>query len=262
MSQSSRRFSPVTINHVSENAILIEWPQIICEKQHQHIMLCQKKIESTLLNSLIDSIASYASLIIYYDVTSIDPIIFNEKSSSIDIVIRNIVEKNYSNLATEVSTQKIIEIPVYYDESSGWDIKDVAQRLNLSIDDVIKQHTQTTYRAYALGFTPGFCYLGQLPKALQLPRKKSPRISVPKGAVAIAEKQTAVYPNNSPGGWHILGQTPMPMLIASNDTENTRTQFSTTIKVGQEVRFSSITQEEFLALGGTLELNIELRALK
>ena len=262
MNKPSNNFSPVTINHISENAILIEWPQIICEKQHQHIMLCQKQIQNTLLNGLIDSIASYASLIIYYDINPIQPIIFNENAPSIEIIIRDIVEKNYVNLALEASAQTVIEIPVYYGESAGWDIKYVAQRANLSIDEVIKKHTQTTYRAYALGFTPGFCYLGQLPKALQLSRKESPRINVPKGAVAIAEQQTAVYPNNSPGGWHILGQTPMPMLISSKNTESTHAQFSTVINVGQQVRFSSITRKEFLTLGGTLELNTTLGALK
>ena len=262
MSKSSNNFLPISIDHVSEDAVLIEWPQIICEKQHQHIMLCQKQIENALSNIIVDSIASYASLIVYYDLTSVQSAIFSEKSNSIESTIRNIVEKDYSSSTAETTTAKTIEIPVYYGESAGWDIKDIAQRLNLSIDDVIAQHTQATYRAYALGFTPGFCYLGQLPQALQLPRKESPRLKVPKGAVAIAEQQTAVYPNSSPGGWHILGQTPMSMLTSLNNTESTHAEFSTAIKVGQQVRFSSITEKEFLALGGILELNTTLGTSK
>ena len=244
------QISSVTINHISENAILIEWPEVICEKQHQHIMFCQEQIKNALLNNLHTSIASYASLIIYYDADFFQHMFSDNAPHLIIQTIRDIVEESHSKPAEVTSLQTVINIPVYYGEDSGWDLNSVAQRTTLSVAEVIKQHTQTTYRAYALGFTPGFCYLGQLPPALELPRKKSPRLNVPKGAVAIAGKQTAVYPNTSPGGWHILGQTPVEMTMVDSTTSNS---FSTTINVGQQVKFNAINQSQFLALGGVLQ---------
>ena len=93
-----------------------------------------------------------------------------------------------------------------------------------------------------MGFTPGFCYLASLPNILHLPRKASPRTQVPKGAVAIAEQQTAVYPNQSPGGWHIIGQTPLPMYSTKNG------QFNAKINVGQNVKFYAISKAEFIVM--------------
>lgn len=236
--------SKITISYISENAVLLEWPEKICAEQHQHIMYCQHQICSALSTSVIDCITSYASLIIYYKFEQIG-------HETLNILLSNIINTPY--LAKEkqaASTENItVEIPVYYGEESAWDIKRVTQQTKLSIDEVIQLHTQTTYRSYALGFTPGFCYLGELPKQLQLPRKSSPRLAVPKGAVAIAEQQTAVYPNASPGGWHIIGQTPIEMYYTNN---NMNGQFKSTISVGQSVKFHSISKAEFLSLGGKL----------
>jgi KipI family sensor histidine kinase inhibitor len=261
MSESSINASNITINQVSENAVLIEWPQTICEQQHQIIMACDKQIKVALGNAFIESIASYASLIIYYSVNSYELSSNTVNSLTIEELVQGVVEQvnqNHSSLddastndaKTKNLKTSIIEIPVYYGEDAGWDIKDVSQRTHLSIDEVVKQHTQTTYRAYALGFTPGFCYLGQLPKALQLARKESPRISVPSGAVAIAAQQTAVYPHSSPGGWHILGQTPQAMTTIDSNTNT----FSPTVSVGQYVKFTAISRKQFMALGGNLQL--------
>lgn len=244
--------SLVNINYISENAVLLEWPEKICATQHQHIMFCQEQICSALADNVIDCIVSYASLLIYYKFELISYYALNT-------LLHNIVQMPYSPNdvnAMNNNTQNVVEIPVYYSEESGWDLANVTQQTELSIEDVIKLHTQTSYRAYALGFTPGFCYLGELPTQLQIPRKASPRLSVPKGAVAIAEQQTAIYPNTSPGGWHIIGQTPLDMysvhmpLIESHSKD--KKQFETKINVGQSVKFFAITQAEFLSLGGTL----------
>lgn len=246
----------IAINHISENAILLEWPEKMCEKQHQHIMHCQTKIEQTLASNLIESIVSYASLIIYYRFEWFIHKYGADAQYAIDKVLRNIVEQplvkninSINNHSAASSIDNVIEIPVYYGKDSGWDLKEVAQRTHLSIAEVIEKHTQKTYRAFALGFTPGFCYLGQLPAELQLARKSSPRLFVPKGAVAIAGEQTAIYPNASPGGWHILGQTPTVMTSISPTQDDA---FKSTINVGQNVKFIAISKNEFLALGGDL----------
>ncbi|XPF93506.1 5-oxoprolinase subunit PxpB [Colwellia sp. RE-S-Sl-9] len=241
--KSTKDLPLVTLSYMSENAVLLEWPEKVCAVQHQHIMHCQQQIGLVLKSTVIDSIASYASLIIYYKFDQIT-------HDSLNTLLLNVVQTNNllnKNLTLPKQTSETeIEIPVYYGEEAGWDIQNVAQQTQLTRAEVIQYHTQTTYRAYALGFTPGFCYLGELVSRLQLPRKSSPRLSVPKGAVAIAEQQTAVYPNSSPGGWHIIGQTPLDMYNVKNG------EFESTIRVGQSVKFVSITQAEFLSLGGEL----------
>ncbi|WP_077340462.1 5-oxoprolinase subunit PxpB [Pseudocolwellia agarivorans] len=241
--KSTKGLPLVTLSYISENAVLLEWPEKVCAVQHQHIMHCQQQIGLALKSTVIDSIASYASLIIYYKFDQIT-------HDSLNTLLLNVVQKSHlsnENLTLSKQTSETeIEIPVYYGEEAGWDIQTVAQQTQLTCAEVIQYHTQTTYRAYALGFTPGFCYLGELVPRLQLARKSSPRLSVPKGAVAIAEQQTAVYPNTSPGGWHIIGQTPLDMYSVKNN------EFESTISVGQSVKFVSITQAEFLSLGGEL----------
>lgn len=247
-SASSENVSAITFSYISENAVLLEWPEKICPIQHQHIMYCQAQVINFLSGKVIDCIASYAGLLIYYKFELVP-------HYELNTFLHNLVQAPYSpddtaQTKNTKNTKNRIEIPVYYGEDAGWDITEVAQLTQLSINEVIKLHTQTHYRAYALGFTPGFCYLGELPDQLQLPRKASPRISVPKGAVAIAEKQTAVYPNASPGGWHIIGQTPLDMYSVNIKTKSQ--PFNSTINVGQSVKFIAITKAEFVSLGGQL----------
>jgi len=228
----------VCITAISENAILLEWPELICPRQHKHILACEQLIKQRLAETLIDSIAAYSSLIIYYRFEQIP--------------LARLIKDLHQLVATlEVGEQaaglsNTIEIPVYYHPEAGWDLTHVSQALSLTVEEVIKRHSQTSYTAYALGFTPGFCYLGTLDNSLQLPRRSTPRLNVPKGAVAIAEQQTAVYPNTSPGGWHIIGQTPMAMYRA------TANNFIPAIAIGQQVRFKPIDRDSFIELGGKL----------
>ena len=242
LSVSSENVAAITISYISENAVMLEWPEKICPIQHQHIMYCQAQVAHAFTDKIIDCISSYASLLIYYKFELVT-------HYTINTFLHNLIQTPYSpnNMTHEKNK---VEIPVYYGEDAGWDLSEVAQQTQLSINEIIKLHTQTMYRAYALGFTPGFCYLGELPKQLQLPRKASPRLLVPKGAVAIAQQQTAVYPNASPGGWHIIGQTPLDMY--SVDISAKDQPFNSAINVGQSVKFIAITKAEFLSLGGQL----------
>lgn len=121
-------------------------------------------------------------------------------------------------------------IPVRYD---GPDLDDVASRLRLSRDEVVRRHTAATYRVYLLGFVPGFAFLGLLDPALELPRRTSPRLKVPGGSVAIAGRQTAVYPIETPGGWHLLGHTDLPLFDPGRDPP-------ALLGVGDSVRFEAI----------------------
>lgn len=215
---------------VSEDSILLTWPEKICVTQHQRILSIEEEIRSQLKEKIVESIVSYNALLIYYDLEKIS---FEQIHELLNKFLAS------SNLTEETKPSKVIEIPVYYGEEIALDIKHVAHACHLSIEEVITLHSKQTYRAFALGFTPGFCYLGSLNKQLILPRKSTPRLTVPKGAVAIAEQQTAIYPNSSPGGWHIIGQTPVPLYEKLNN------QFFPKISVGQEVTFSPINKATF-----------------
>jgi KipI family sensor histidine kinase inhibitor len=235
--------SNINISATSENTLLLTWPEKICPKQHHLIINFEQQLKNTLAHLVIETIASYNSLMIYYHF---------DLMSSADFTIK--IKQNLQAFLKKIPAQvtnnnfspEVVEIPVHYGEKAGWDLSLVSEKTGLSVAQVIEQHSATIYHAYALGFTPGFCYLASLKPCLHLPRRDTPRLMIPQGAVAIAEQQTAVYPSSSPAGWHIIGQTPKAMYQVENQN------FQATISVGQQVKFTPISLPEFHQLGGTL----------
>jgi inhibitor of KinA len=148
---------------------------------------------------------------------------------------------------------RLLEIPVCYGEEFGPDLQDVAAMHGIASEQVIQLHTSTTYLVYFLGFVPGFAYLGELPGALVTPRHATPRRKVPAGSVGIAGYQTGVYPCETPGGWRLLGRTPLAMFNAGFASANPGTRFQaeqdglSLLSIGDHVRFKSISREQFNA---------------
>lgn len=138
---------------------------------------------------------------------------------------------------------KSIAIPVYYAEETALDLTRFNER-GLSLQDIIKLHTQTVYTVSAIGFAPGFAFLSDVSDELNMPRLTTPRTSVPAGSVGIADSKTAVYPSDSPGGWNIIGRSPVALF---SDTPP-----FIPFEVGDRVTFTSISKPEFLASGGVL----------
>lgn len=147
------------------------------------------------LSHIIDLTPSYTSILIQYDIIYYDTL-------SIQKEVQTLIMKNSENV---LRNGKEILIPVDY--SKGVDLQRVADFNQLSIQEVIEKHTSQCYRVYAIGFLPGFAYLAKVASDIQTPRLESPRANVPKGSVAIAHTQTAIYPQDSAGGWNILGHT-------------------------------------------------------
>lgn len=153
-----------------------------------------------------------------------------------------------------LSDPRLLEIPVCYGEELGPDLQDVAATHGITAEQVIQLHTSTTYLVYFLGFVPGFAYLGELPEALVTPRHATPRRKVSAGSVGIAGNQTGVYPCETPGGWRLLGRSPMAMFNAGFATANPGTRFHaerdglSLLCIGDHVRFKAISREEFAAL--------------
>ncbi len=184
---------------------------------------------------LIDCIPSYASLLVIFDLAAI-------KHADVKSCLLGL---QANATAFEGTAGKTVTLPVFYSEESGPDLDRVASQSGLSIGEVIKLHQSISYRVYAIGFAPGFAYLGEVDERLATPRLETPRLSVPKGAVAIADRQTAVYPSVSPGGWNLIGLCPTAMF-------NPEQSPPMPVSSGDQVRFEAISREQYLQLGGSL----------
>lgn len=204
----------------------------------QEISLKVKKAYKNILalndKGLIEVIPSYNSIFIIYDIFTYD---FNTLEEKIKTSI------NFDIL--EQKEEKVVSIDVYYGTDVGFDLEDISKKTLLSIDEIISIHSKKLYDVYAIGFLPGFAYLGNVDKKIAMPRLSSPRKIIPKGSLAIADTQTAVYPQNSPGGWNIIGKTAMELFDKKLDTLSP-------LSVGNKVKFNPISKEEFLKQGGIL----------
>jgi inhibitor of KinA len=179
------------------------------------------------INGLKDIILAYDTLTLVYDILHFD--------SNPFLFAHTILEAfNASKKSLNaIDNKSIIEIPVCYDASLGIDLQNAVKASNCSIDELIQQHSNKIYTVYCLGFLPGFAYMGDVPNAIQLPRHPSPRSKVLAGSVGIAGKQTGIYPMNSPGGWQIIGRTPIKIF---DPTSTTLTLF----KAGDQIKFKPI----------------------
>lgn len=184
---------------------------------------------------LVDLIPSYASLLVLFDPLRSD-------SYHIRRCIKACLDEAVS---TETTNGRLIEIPVYYASESGEDLDALARSKGLSPADVIDIHSAQEYRVYAIGFAPGFAYLGDVDERIAAPRLVTPRQTVPRGAVAIADRQTAVYPAASPGGWNLIGRSPQRMF-------DPQAPNPMPVSVGDRVRFVPMDRAAFLAAGGSL----------
>ena len=188
------------------------------------------------INGIKDIILAYDTLTLVYDILHFDsnPFLFAH-------TILEAFNNASKNNIVSIERRSMIEIPVCYDESLGIDLENAVKALNCSIDELIQQHSEKIYTVYCLGFLPGFAYMGEVPHAIQLPRHPSPRSKVLAGSVGIAGKQTGIYPMNSPGGWQIIGRTPIKIF---DPTSTSLTLF----KVGDQVRFKPIDLKLFHTL--------------
>ena len=165
-------------------------------------------------------------------------IIFNPYKITSSEFIKNItsliLDKNFTNNRS----LKTWKIPICYDEDFAIDLNEISTKCKLDVDQVKKKHNNLTYEVDLVGFLPGFLYLGNLDKSLYLPRKKNPRAHIPEGSIGIAGNQTGIYNIESPGGWNIIGRTPVKLFDKLKDPP-------IKIKQGDKIIFKEITKEEF-----------------
>lgn len=202
------------------------------------LLSIQTQAQRKFAGALVDSIVGYTTLTLFFQPLALD----RERT-------QHWLEERATSLrltANEPEAScKTVTLPVLYHPSVAPDLEWLAGEKNLSVDDVIERHSGSAYFAYATGFAPGFCYLGTVDAQLTTPRLTTPRASVDAGSVAIADRQTAVYPCVSPGGWRLIGACPTPLFdLASNP--------AALIAVGDSVKFEPVTMADYRALKAKL----------
>jgi inhibitor of KinA len=214
-----------------DRALLVEYGAGIDPAVNDKVRAMTALLKKNLPEGVEAVVPAYRSLSILYDPLAMTPARLAEILHALEADSR----------AVEVAEPKVVPIPVCYGGEFGPDIGVVAEHTGLPEAEIVAIHASVDYPIYMIGFTPGFCYLGGLDGRLQTPRRKTPRTNLPAGSVGLAESQTGVYPVESPGGWQIIGQTPLRLFAPTRETPFL-------YEAGDRIRFVPITGAEFCRL--------------
>ncbi|WP_421716353.1 5-oxoprolinase subunit B family protein [Arcobacter arenosus] len=224
------------IKIASVDSVIIYFGEFISKDISNKVKSVYSYLKSLENDSFIEIIPSYTSILIKYDILKYD-------ISSITIFLKNEL-KNIKN--EDFSSNKLIVVDTFYSTEVGFDLQRVALNANISIEEVIKIHSSKIYDVFTIGFLPGFAYLASVDDKIITPRLNSPRKKIPKGSVAIADSQTAVYPCDSPGGWNIIGRTTFEFFDKSLENLSP-------VCINTQIKFNPISKEEYTAQGGKIE---------
>ncbi|MGV8982090.1 5-oxoprolinase subunit PxpB [Clostridium sp.] len=184
-----------------DRALVIEFGDEIEEESNAKIRSLTLAMEREAIVGIIETIPTYRSLMVIYEPMLIE----------LDVIINKVKSILSKMDEMKLPDAKVIEIPTLYGGEYGPDINFVAEHNKISPEEVIKIHTANEYLIYMLGFTPGFPYLGGMDHKIAAPRLQTPRTKIPVGSVGVAGKQTGIYPIESPGGWQLIGRTPVKL---------------------------------------------------
>ena len=212
---------------MGDRSLLVELGDEISPVVNQSVQELFTGLDIQKLRGILELVPSYRSLLVIYD-----PLIVSLAELKPAIVA---IHKNLDR--SHLPEPRTVKIPVIYGDKYGPDLAAVAQYHHMTAGEVIRYHTQATYRVYMIGFTPGYPYLGELPEVIATPRRETPRTFVPRGSVGIAQKQTGIYSVDSPGGWQIIGWTPVPLFDPQSNPPSL-------LVMGDRVEFFAITAEE------------------
>lgn len=218
-----------TISPVGDCAISIDFGQVIDPKINRQIRQIIEQIKGLQLDGIVELVPTYCALLVQYDA-----MVYSY--SDICRILEPTLQESVTDSANELVT--IVEIPTVYGGEFGPDLGFVDSHNHLSEAEVVSIHSGTDYLVYMLGFIPGFTYLGGMDPRIATPRLSSPRTLIPAGSVGIAGEQTGTYPSDSPGGWQIIGRTPVTMYDMSKEQ-------AALLQAGDYVRYVSIDENEF-----------------
>ncbi|HWZ97021.1 MAG TPA: 5-oxoprolinase subunit PxpB [Candidatus Dormibacteraeota bacterium] len=215
----------------SDQSLLVYFGEKISIETHRRIVRFLKLLEAKRLNALQNIHPAYCSVLVKFDALKFT---HSEIESLLTPYLARLED-------VKLSEPRVRKIPVCYGGEFGPDIVEVASLRKIAVEEVIRLHSSAEYTVYFLGFVPGFAYLGGLPEQLTTPRLDVPQKKVPAGSVAIGGGQTGVYPVSTPGGWRLIGQTPLKLFRPD-------AQEQSFLAIGDEVRFEPITKEKFAEL--------------
>lgn len=224
----------IEFKDAGEQAIICYLPLPVLESYPDLLLQMITDVKEQYDQAISDIVPSFRSLLIEFSSTNVD-----------DMAIKKFISTKVTQYSAQQASSKtkktsprIIEIPVCYDPSFALDIHNITEHHHISIDKVIELHCSKSYQVYSLGFIPGFAFLGYVDDQIAMPRQATPRACVPQGSVGIAGKQTGVYPIDSPGGWQIIGRTPLELY---NPNKNLFSLFS----ISDRVQFYPISLSTF-----------------
>jgi len=186
-----------------DTAVVVEFGDRIDHDLNAQVLRLAALVRTQRIPGVVETLPTFRSLLVHYD-----PLVTNSAG------VRAAIEGLLHSSRVAAAPARTWRIPACYDGSHAPDLEDVAKRTGLNVDEIIRLHSSTRFHVYMVGFSPGFPYMGDLPAALVLPRRTDPRVRVPAGSIAIATSMTAIYPVESPGGWHLIGATPVRLFAA------------------------------------------------
>ncbi|MES1216344.1 MAG: 5-oxoprolinase subunit PxpB [Bacteroidota bacterium] len=226
-----------TIFPLGDNALTIDFGNSIDEAINQKVLALFHSLKENPFADIIEVVPAYSSLTIYYDMLLSGKCKPNQ-GTAYDEMKERTEKRLQQSLPENNLPSQFLKIPVCYDKEFALDIDELAAFRNITPEEIIQIHTSKVYTVYMLGFLPGFSYMGKVVDEISMPRKINPRQKVEAGSVGIAGQQTGIYPLASPGGWQIIGRTPVKLF----DTDN---KDLTLLKPGDTVQFYSISKDEF-----------------
>jgi inhibitor of KinA len=220
-----------------DQGFFIRFGDAISPEIHQRILAGLKQLDQNRPHWITDAIPSYRSILVLYDCLAIEA----EN-------VRDWIGVTLAQVTPETVCHRVVEIPVWYDPQVGPDLEDLARSKDLSVQQLIELHTAPEYLTYMLGFKPGFPFLGGLDERLWAPRLPTPRLEVAAGSIGIGGKQTGIYPVKSPGGWRILGRTPLRIFnpfVEKDQRTPLRPENSFRILPGDKVKFFAVDRSQY-----------------
>jgi inhibitor of KinA len=225
-----------TIFPVGDYALTIDFGNRIDESTNLLVLSLFRSIQENPLPGMIEAVPAYSSLTLYYDLIGIKKIV-PRGSTALEWMSDQLCKRLQNQVAVEEPLSRLVKIPVCFAGEFSKDIGLIAAAKKISPENIIEWFLAKTYRVYLLGFLPGFAYMGEIDQRISMPRKHQPE-PVVAGSVGIAGMQTGIYPLTSPGGWHVIGRTPVKLFDAEKEE-------LTFLKAGDRVQFISISKDEF-----------------
>jgi len=221
------------IEVVAIDCLMVRLFDVIAEANMPWMLAATERLRNGFGLALVDLVPSYTTLMVHYDLTALTP-----------AQARALIDQALTDLQPQAQgSGQCHVLPVWYDLSVGPELTLLSQRSGLAVEEVIRRHSAHEYQVFALGFAPGFAFMGLVDEVLATPRLNTPRKRVAAGSVGIAERQTAAYPVVSPGGWNLIGRTPAKLFDRERDGYSL-------MQPGDTVRFAPVSHAEFVNLGG------------